>query len=209
VVRSFGRKAVAVQVDVGVEKDVEAAFDQVWNTIGLPDILINSAGMNMSGVKVADMKTKQWERLIRTDLTGSFFTSRRFVQGLRDAGRPGSIINITSIHSSVMRAGGADYDAAKGGQRNLTRTMALETAKLGITVNAIAPGMILTPMNEHALKDATYLKGIEKNIPVGRAGRPDEVARVALFLAAFDSSYITGSTVTIDGGLSLDLGEGA
>jgi glucose 1-dehydrogenase len=209
VAKSFGRKAVAVKMDVGVETDVEAAFDQVCNTIGLPDILINSAGMNMSGVAVADMKTDQWERLIRTDLTGSFFTSRRFVQGLRDAGRPGSIVNITSIHSSVMRAGGADYDAAKGGQRNLTRTMALETAKLGITVNAIAPGMILTPMNEHALKDADYRQSLEKNIPVGRAGRPDEVARVALFLASFDSAYITGSTVTIDGGLSLDLGQGA
>ena len=104
---------------------------------------------------------------------------------------------------------GADYDAAKGGQRNLTRTMALETAKLGITVNAIAPGMILTPMNERALKDAAYRQSLERNIPLGRAGKPDEVAGVAVFLASPAGAYITGTTITIDGGLSLELGQGA
>src|SRR3546814_15214760 len=83
----------------------------------------------MSGIKVADMATAQWERLIRTDLTGCFFTCRRFVKDLRAAGRPGSIVNVSSIHSGVMRAGGADYDAAKGGLRNLPRTLALETAR--------------------------------------------------------------------------------
>jgi len=209
VVAALGRRSVAVRADVGLEKDVEAAFDQVSNGVGIPDILVNSAGLNMSGTRVADMKTAQWELLIRTDLTGSFLTSRRFVRNLEISGRPGAIINITSIHSSVMRAGGADYDAAKGGQRNLTRTLALEVAKLGITVNAIAPGMILTPMNEKAMKDDDYRRSLERNIPIGRAGRPDEVAGVAVFLASPAGAYITGSTITIDGGLSLELGQGA
>jgi glucose 1-dehydrogenase len=208
-VELLGRKAIAVQADVGIEKDVEAAFDAVADAIGVPDILVNSAGLNMSGVPVAKMSLEQWERIIRTDLTGSFLTSRRLVRDLEAAGRTGAIINITSIHSSVMRAGGADYDAAKGGQRNLTRTMAIETAKFGITVNAIAPGMILTPMNQRAMTDAAYRQSLEKNIPLGRAGTPDEVAGVAVFLASPAAAYITGTTITIDGGLSLELGQGA
>ncbi len=112
VVTGLGRKAVAVQADVGNENDVERAFDAVEKAIGIPDILVNSAGKNMSGVKVADMTTEQWQGLLQTDLTGSFFTSRRYVRNLKGSGRPGAIINITSIHSSIMRAGGADYDAA-------------------------------------------------------------------------------------------------
>jgi glucose 1-dehydrogenase len=209
VATGLGRKALAVQADVGKENDVESAFDAVEKAIGIPDILINSAGRNMSGVKVSDMSTEQWQGLIETDLTGSFFTSRRFVRNIKGSGRPGAIVNITSIHSSVMRAGGADYDAAKGGQTNLTKTMALEVASLGITVNAIAPGMILTPMNDKALTDPAYRESLEKNIPLGRAGKPEEVAGVAVFLASPAGAYITGSTVTIDGGLSLDLGQGA
>lgn len=204
-----GRRSVAVKADVSIEREVEAAFDRTRDELGRPDILVNSAGLNMSGIKVADMATAQWERLIRTDLTGCFFTCRRFVKDLRAAGRPGSIVNVSSIHSGVMRAGGADYDAAKGGLRNLTRTLALETARLGITVNAIAPGMILTPMNERAMVDLAYRKELEASIPVGRAGRAEEVAQAALFLVSPAATYITGSTITIDGGLSLMLGQGA
>ncbi|MEO5866522.1 MAG: SDR family oxidoreductase [Sphingomonas sp.] len=209
VVTGLGRKAVAVQADVGNEKDVERAFDAVEKAIGIPDILVNSAGKNMSGVKVSEMTTEQWQGLLETDLTGSFFTSRRFVRNLKGSGRQGAIINITSIHSSVMRAGGADYDAAKGGQTNLTKTLSLEVAELGITVNAIAPGMILTPMNGEAFHDPAYAQKLAQSIPLKRPGKPDEVAGVAVFLASPAGSYITGSTVTIDGGLSLELGQGA
>lgn len=208
-VQLLGRKSAAVRANVGSERDVEKAFDAIANAIGIPDILINSAGLNMSGIPVAKMSLEQWHRIIETDLTGSFLTSRRFVQNLEASGRSGAIINITSIHSRVMRAGGADYDAAKGGQANLTRTLALETARLGIRVNAIAPGMILTPMNQHAMDDLAYRQGLEKNIPLGRAGTPDEVASVAVFLASPAAAYITGATITIDGGLSLELGQGA
>ena len=209
VATGLGRKAIAIQADIGKESHVENAFDAIAQAIGIPDILINSAGRNMSGVKVSDMSAQQWQSLIDTDLTGSFFTSRRFLRNLKGRGGPGAIINITSIHSSVMRAGGADYDAAKGGQTNLTKTLALEVAAMGITVNAIAPGMILTPMNGKAMTDAEYRRKLEQSIPLKRAGKPEEVAGVAVFLASPAGAYITGATVTIDGGLSLELGQGA
>lgn len=204
-----GRRAASMRVDVGQEEDVEQGFDTVAERLGLPDILVNSAGLNMSGTAVADMAADAWDRMIRTDLTGCFLTSRRFVRGLREARRPGAIVNITSIHAFAMRAGGADYTAAKGGQTNLTRTMALETAALGITVNAIAPGMILTAMNQQAMDDPDHRAKLEKQLPLGRAGRAQEVGRLAAYLASPDAAYVTGTTVTIDGGLSLLLGQGA
>ncbi len=207
--RGHGRRAIAVRADVGKEAEVEAAFDAVRGALGVPDILVNSAGKNMSGVPVSEMSTEQWSDVIATDLTGSFLTSRRFVRDLKGTDRGGAIINITSIHSTVMRAGGADYDAAKGGQRNLTKTLALEVAADGITVNAIAPGMILTPMNPEALHDPAVRASRAANIPLKRAGQPEEVAGVAVFLASPAGAYLTGSTVTIDGGLSLLLGQGA
>jgi len=203
-----GRRASRVTLDVGIEADVAGAFDVVRGALGVPDILVNSAGLNMSGVAVADMDITQWERLLRSDLTGSFLTSRRVVRDLRDKGASGAIINITSIHAFAMRKGGADYTAAKGGQANLTTTMALECAPLGITVNAIAPGMILTPMNAQAA-DPNRRAEMERAIPLGRAGRPEEVGRMAAFLASPDAAYITGATIVIDGGLSLLMGQGA
>ena len=205
---AHGRRATRVTVDVGDEAQVGDAFDVVRGTLGTPDILVNSAGLNQSGVPVADMDLAQWERLLRTDLTGSFLTSRRFVRDLREKGVSGAIVNITSIHAFAMRSGAADYTAAKGGQANLTRTMALECAPLGITVNAIAPGMILTSMNAEA-SDPEKRAEMERAIPAGRAGAPEEVGRLAVFLASPDATYITGATVVIDGGLSLLMGQGA
>jgi len=209
VVTSKGRKATTVQADVSSEAAVESAFDRVNAELGLPTLLVNSAGLNQSGVMVADMKTDQWQRLIGSDLTGPFLTSRRFVQGLRAAKSPGKIINISSIHAEDVRSGAADYCAAKGGLKNLTEVMALECASLGITVNAIAPGMILTPMNAKAVADAQYRKSLEADVPLGRAGRADEVAKLAAYLASEAGDYITGATLTIDGGLSLLLAMGA
>lgn len=206
---ALGAETATVKVDVSDEASVEAAFDACAARLGLPDLLINSAGVNMRGTPVAEMSLAQWNGVIGADLTGSFLTSRRFVRDLLAAKRPGTIVNITSIHAFAMRAGAADYDAAKGGQANLTRTLALEVADAGITVNAIAPGMILTPMNADAQHDADKRRELEANIPAKRAGKPEEIARVALFLASPDAAYITGTTVVVDGGLSLLMGQGA
>lgn len=207
--RARGAATMAIQADVTDENAVAAAFDEAGAALGRPDILVNSAGLNQSGVAVSDMSTEQWRRLIDTDLTGAFLTCRRFVRDRRTAGKGGRIVNISSIHQQVVRAGGADYAAAKGGLRNLTATLALECAPLGITVNAVAPGMILTPMNAAAAHDPALLRRDEKDIPLGRPGTAEEVAGVVAFLASPAASYITGTTITIDGGLSLVLGQGA
>lgn len=208
-VTAQGRRAAIVQADVGDEEHVTRAFAGAREALGLPDLLVNSAGLNMSGVPVVDMELAQWERLIRTDLTGAFLTSRALVRGLRDANKAGRIVNIGSIHSTAVRYGGADYCAAKAGIDNLTRTMAVECAPLRIGVNAIAPGMILTPMNARAASDPGYLAQAERHIPWGRAGRPDEVADLAVYLCSDKANYITGAVVTIDGGLTLEQALGA
>jgi glucose 1-dehydrogenase len=149
------------------------------------------------------MALDQWRRLLDTDLTGAFLTSRRFLTGRGAATSDAAIIHISSIHAYAVRAGGADYCAAKGGLSNLVETLAIEEAPNRIRVNAIEPGMILTPMNARAQQDDTYRQTLEKNIPLGRAGKPEEVADLAVFLASDHARYITGARIVIDGGLSL------
>lgn len=206
--KKFGCDAASFECDVTDESAVESLLDAVNASLGRPDLLLNSAGLNQSGVQVADMPLNQWRRLLATDLTGAFLTCRRFVRDLRNTQAAGVIINISSIHENIMRAGAADYASAKGGLRNLTRTLALECAPL-IRVNDIAPGMILTPMNARAEVDAEYRAKLEASIPLRRAGHAEEVAQLAVFLASPAASYITGGSFVIDGGLSLVLGQGA
>ena len=204
-----GGKAMIVQADVGDEALVAQAFAAANAELGVPDLLVNSAGLNMSNVPVWNMELKQWDRLIRTDLTGAFLTSRALVRGLRDAKKPGRIVNISSIHSTAVRYGGADYCSAKAGLDNLTRTMAVECGPMKIGVNAIAPGMILTPMNKQAQADPRLLAEAEAHIPWGRAGKAEEVANLAVYLCSEKADYITGSIITIDGGLTLEEALGA
>ena len=204
-----GGEALAVQCNVADEASVDAAFAAVEAKWGNPDAMVNSAGLNMSGVKVRDMSLAQWQRLIDTDLTGAFLTSRRFLTGRGETKGEAAIIHISSIHAYAVRAGGADYCAAKGGLTTLVETLAIEEAPRGIRVNAIEPGMILTPMNRRAQQDEEYRMGLEKFIPIGRAGKASEVADLAVFLASDKARYITGASIVIDGGLSLMQAVGA
>lgn len=208
-VEAAGGHALALKLDVRHEAEVESMFDSVLKKFATPQVLVNSAGLNMSGKKVVDMDKATWDDVIDTDLTGAFLTSRRMLREVERAKLPGRIINISSIHAVAMRSGGAGYDSAKAGLRALTETLAIECAAQNITVNAIAPGMILTPMNEHAMKDKAYLKQSVSHIPAGRAGTAEEVAQLAVYLASANAAYITGTTVTIDGGLSLEQALGA
>lgn len=202
-VRRVGGEGLAVQCDIRDEASVDAAFTAAEKAWGPAQLLVNSAGLNMSGVTVRDMPLAQWERLIDTDLTGAFLASRRFLRGLDGANGEAAIIHISTIHAQAVRYGGADYCAAKGGLTRLVETLAIEEAPRGIRVNAIEPGMILTPMNARAEADPEYLATLERNIPLGRAGEAGEVADLAVFLASDKARYITGAHLVIDGGLSL------
>lgn len=202
-VRAAGGEAAAVRCSVDDEASVAGAFDTAEAAFGRVDVLVNSAGLNMVGVTVRDMTLTQWQRMLDTDLTGAFLTSRRFLTGRGEVPGPATIIHISSIHAYAVRAGGADYCAAKGGLTNLVETLAIEEAPRAIRVNAIEPGMILTPMNERAQADPIYRKTLERNIPMGRAGKASEVADLAVYLASDAAAYITGARIVIDGGLSL------
>ena len=208
-IAAAGGEALAIRCAVDDEASVDAAFAAVEAAFGQVAVLVNSAGVNMSGISVRDMPLSTWSRAVSTDLTGAFLVSRRFLNGRGTSKVAAAIIHISSIHADVVRAGGADYCAAKAGLGNLVRTLAIEEAAGGVRVNAVAPGMILTPMNARAVSDKAYRASLESSIPMQRAGQPEEVAKLVLWLASEDAAYITGTTVTIDGGLSLMLGDGA
>lgn len=208
-VESAGAPALVVQGDVGNPDDVDRLFEHAEKELGPVSILVNNAGTDSTGKHVADLSPDEWSRSIHTNLTGPFLCCRRFLAGLRDGhGRP-KIINISSVHEELPRAGAAEYCAAKGGLRNLMRCLSLELAPRGINVNNIAPGMVLTPMNKEAMDDPRKLEEQVQSIPMKRAAEPEEIAKVAVFLASRDSDYVEGSTYVIDGGLMQNLGQGA
>ncbi len=210
-VEEAGRRAVVVPADIGERDDVSRMFAAAADALGPLDILVNNAGVDASGTEVADLDPEASMALLRTNVLGPMMCCAHFVRQHRTARRRdgGRIINVTSVHEEIPRPGGADYDASKGALRSFTRTLALEVAGDGITVNNLAPGMILTAMNREAIEDEEALRRQTEAIPLGRAGRPEEVARVAVFLASADAAYVTGASVVIDGGLMRAVGQGA
>lgn len=200
-----GGKAKAYEVNVSDENEIKRFFKELENDFGDIDILVNNAGINGSQTPVEDMTTEQWDKVIKVNLYGPFFCSCEFLQIKKKYGtyKGSRIINVTSIHQYVNVRGNANYNASKSAMRNLAYTMALELADRELTVNNIAPGMILTPINEKVINDPERLKRADSIIPFHRGGKPEEVANVALFLASDESSYVTGSTYTVDGALSI------
>jgi glucose 1-dehydrogenase len=133
---------------------------------------------------------------------------KHFIRHFKSSGATsgGRILNVTSVHEEIPRAGAADYDCAKGALRNLTRTLALELAEAGITVNNIAPGMVLTPFNQEAIDDPKVREQQTASIPMKRAAEPREIGRLAVFLASADADYVTGASYVMDGGLMQNQG---
>src|SRR4051794_36685585 len=183
-VRDTGARAIVEQLDTRDEQSIERLFDRAIEEFGRVDILVNNAGLSAAGVPVAEMETERMLEVVQTNFFGYFWTCRRYIQERRKAGSGGSIINVTSIHEELPVPGAADYDATKGAQRNLTRTLALELAEEGITVNNVAPGMILTPFNQDAIDDPSVRERQVQDIPVKRAREPSEIGRLAGFLPA-------------------------
>jgi len=208
-IEAAGSKAIAIGGDVRDEAYVEQLFATAEDSFGRPTVLVNSAGVDAAGCPVGEMKIEQFRDVIETNLVAPFLFCGAFVRAAEKAKGGGKIINITSVHEDIPRAGAADYCASKGGLRNLTRCMALELAEKGITVNNLAPGMVLTPMNQEAIDDPKVRKQQTDSIPMKRAAKPEEVAELALYLASSASDYATGATFTLDGGLTRNLGQGA
>jgi glucose 1-dehydrogenase len=163
---------------------------------------VNNAGIEKHA-PFWDVTETDFDAVLNVNLKGVFFAAQAFVQQCLAAGRPGKIINISSVHEELAFPNFAAYCASKGGVRMLTRTLAVELGPMGITINSIAPGAIETPINTKLLNDPVKLASLVGQIPLGRLGRPTDVAGLAVFLASSDSDYVTGTTYLIDGGLTV------
>ena len=199
-ITAAGGKAVMVQADVSVLSDCTKLIEQAWTQLGSCDILVNNAGIELSADFV-DVTEADYDAVLGVNLKGAFFLTQAFVRKLKDAKKPGRVINISSVHEDMVFPHFSTYCASKGAMRMLMRDLAVELGPLGITVNNIAPGAINTPINKSLLADKPKLDALLANIPLGRLGEPGEVAGVAAFLASDDGAYVTGSTYFLDGGL--------
>ncbi len=193
--------------DISKENICSSLIEHTIKTFGRIDVLINNAGIGGSQKSVHELTSHEWDYVIDVNLKGAFLCIREAVKRMtedgKSRGRNYSIINISSVHESIPQPQSAPYSASKGGMEMLTKTVALELADKAIRVNGIAPGAIATDMNKEILEDEQKRKEEEMRIPMHRIGRPEEIAKVALFLASDAASYMTGTTVYVDGGLTL------
>src|SRR5215218_6919404 len=201
-VRELGRRAITVQADVGDVDAVDAMFVRISEEFGRLDFLVNNAGFGRGGL-LHEMSLEDWDVVIKGNLYGAFFCAQRAARMMMARNEGGRIVNITSVHEEAPGVGGGSYHVAKGALRNLTRALALELGPHGITVNTVAPGMILTDMNHKALVDKGYLDYAEALIPVRRAGVPADIAAMVRFLCTDEGFYCTGQTHFVDGGWML------
>ncbi|MGG4041841.1 3-oxoacyl-[acyl-carrier-protein] reductase [Bacillus smithii] len=198
-IKAMGRKALLVQCDVSNSQAVQDMIKSVVDHFGGLDILVNNAGITRDNL-ILRMKEEEWDAVINTNLKGVFLCTKAAARAMMKK-RSGRIINISSIVGITGNPGQANYVAAKSGVIGLTKTTAKEFASRGITVNAIAPGFISTDMTEDLPEEVK--EAMIKQVPLARIGEPKEIARVALFLASPDSSYMTGQILRVDGGMGM------
>lgn len=195
-----GHRSIALKADVSSASEVQAMVDRAVAEFGRVDVLVNNAGIE-SPAPFLEMTEEHWDKIVDVDLKGAFLCSQACGRVMRSNGG-GSIVNISSIHEDVPFPGFTHYCAAKGGLRMLMRNASLELAAWKIRINNIAPGAIKTPIQTATGGDsAEKERRLDEIIPLGRMGTPEEVAQVALFLASERSSYVTGSTYYVDGGM--------
>jgi glucose 1-dehydrogenase len=211
--------------DISEEKICISLIEEAINKFGRINVLINNAGISGPSQRTNNITSKDWDYVIGVNLRGTFLCTREALKYMTSSSSSNnnnkninytngnnknnnydlnfSIINISSVHESIPMPYSAPYSASKGGMEMLTKNIALEVADKGIRINGIAPGAINTPMNKDIMEDPQKKKQEEEKIPMKRIGEPEEIAKVAFFLASTDASYITGTTVYVDGGLTL------
>jgi NAD(P)-dependent dehydrogenase (short-subunit alcohol dehydrogenase family) len=197
-VRGHGRQAVVARLDLAGLPRAAAVVDELAEELGGVDVLVNNAGTG-SSEPFLDMSYDTWRHVLAVDLDGAFLCAQRAARRMVQAGRGGRIVNVTSVHEHAPKVGAAPYCAAKGGLGLLTKVLALELAAHGITVNAVAPGEIATPMTGQEDEDPRGSR--RPGIPLGRPGHAGEIAAVVAFLASSSGSYVSGASWVVDGGM--------
>jgi glucose 1-dehydrogenase len=204
-VRELGRRSLIIEADVGDPGQVAMMFSRFDGDMGPIDIMVANAGHGSTPKPLHETSWEEWDRVLRSNLHGTFLCGREAARRMVAGGKGGRIVNISSVHEEACNMpDDGPYCVAKGGVRNLTRSMALELGPHGITVNDVAPGMILTPMNQRALENLDYRTGAEAQIPLRRAGTPEDIAAMVVFLCSDHASYCTGGTYLVDGGWMLN-----
>src|SRR5436309_15384476 len=198
-------KALIIQADVSQYQQVTGLVQQTVEQFNRLDILVNNAGMEIHS-PFLDVTEEHFDRVVSIDLKGAFFGAQAAAREMVKRKTPGRIINISSVHEDLAMPKNAPYCCAKGGVRMLMRTIALELAPYNITVNNIAPGAIHTPIDADVEADPEKMAALLKEIPLHRMGQPEEVGKLALFLASDAAAYVTGSTYVVDGGLMINTG---
>jgi gluconate 5-dehydrogenase len=197
----FGVRTATIPADLTVDADLDRVVEEARTKLGIVDVLVNNAGVALTG-RAEAVKREAWENALAVNTTAPLMLSQRVARVLIDNKKPGRIINITSIYahvgSSIYRM--VSYAASKAALVNVTRQLAIEWARYGITVNAISPGWFPTEMNVEGFAKGDHLARIEAFTPMGRIGRPGELRGALIFLASEAASYVTGSVVHVDGG---------
>lgn len=197
-VRGHGRRAEVARLDTTQLESAAGVIDDLADRLGGLDVFVNNAGTG-DNAPLLEMTLEQWRHTVATDLDGAFVVLQRAAQRMVQAGNGGRIIAITSVHEHQPRVGSSAYDAAKHGLGGLVKTAALELGRYGITVNAVAPGEIATPMT--GMEDQDPTQEHRPGVPLGRPGSAHEIAAVVAFLASPAASYVTGASWPVDGGM--------
>jgi glucose 1-dehydrogenase len=201
-VEHAGGRALLAEADVSSEAEVERMFKEVSARFGIVDFLINNAGIQVAQPSDA-LDAAAFDRVLAVNLRGAFLCARQAIRGLLAEGKPGAIVNVSSVHEMIPKPKFLGYSVSKGGMHNLTRTLALEFGGRNIRVNAIGPGATVTPINRSWVDDPEKRELVVAHIPMGRAGEAEEMAAATAFLLSDEAAYITGQTLFVDGGLTL------
>jgi gluconate 5-dehydrogenase len=205
-IQALGRQAWTVRVDMGVPAACEAAFERILRDYGPIDILINNVGNREVSVSIEEETLETWRQVIDLNLTSCFLGTRIIGAAMLARGQGGRIINIASMSALIANRGigGRGYETGKAAVLHFTRCAAADWAPHGITVNAICPGLFMTDINrEWNQRRPDVIEALVKNVPAGRAGEPDEIGPLAVYLASPAAAYVTGAAYVIDGGYTL------